>query len=53
MAGASCAGGANLKRRIEDIVAGQANLRVSWKQKLLLAIDAAWTVQFYNCCSKN
>ncbi len=36
MAGASCAGGSNLKRRIEDIVAGQANLRVSWKQKLLL-----------------
>jgi bla regulator protein blaR1 len=36
MAGASCAGGANLKRRIDDIVAGQANLRVSWGQKLLL-----------------
>jgi beta-lactamase regulating signal transducer with metallopeptidase domain len=36
IAGASCAGGSNLKRRIEDIVAGQANPRVSWSQKVLL-----------------
>jgi beta-lactamase regulating signal transducer with metallopeptidase domain len=34
--GASCAGGSNLKQRIDDIVAGQANLHVSWQQKLLL-----------------
>lgn len=37
IAGASCAGGSNLKRRIENIVAGESNKRVSIVQRVLLA----------------
>jgi bla regulator protein BlaR1 len=37
IAGASCAGGSNLKQRIENIVAGQSNQRVSIVQRVLLA----------------
>ncbi len=37
IAGASCAGGSNLKQRIENIVAGQSNQRVSVVQRVLLA----------------
>ncbi len=37
IAGASCAGGSNLKQRIENIVGGQSNQRVSTVQRLLLA----------------
>jgi beta-lactamase regulating signal transducer with metallopeptidase domain len=35
IAGASCAGGSNLKRRIDHIVTGQANIRISWAQRFL------------------
>lgn len=37
IAGASCAGGSNLKQRIENIVAGQSNKRISTVQRMLLA----------------
>jgi len=37
IAGASCAGGSNLKQRIENIVAGESNKRVSIVQRVLLA----------------
>ena len=37
IAGASCAGGSNLKQRIENIVAGQSNKRVSMVQGVMLA----------------
>lgn len=37
IAGTSCAGGSNLKQRIENIVGGQNNQRVSTVQRLLFA----------------
>jgi beta-lactamase regulating signal transducer with metallopeptidase domain len=37
IAGASCAGGSHLKQRIENIVAGESNKRVSIVQRVLLA----------------